>query len=393
VVSLLFVACATNVPGIEPKDGEIRFPVGIAVHPAGRYLFVASSNFDLLYNGSTVGVVDLTTNAYVSGHTVKVGSFAADLVANAAGTTLFVPDRGTGRVNIIDVDLTASRFLSCSATTPASGLLPSCASSNMISVSQDPFSVAVLPQESFDGGTAPERLVVSHLRNGEVYVLEASDGGSARYNVVATQDFSDGTNAIAVRPDGDPTRRTVYVSHRFSNSLSTFRLIGDFLSPPATTRLVQTGTVSIRNPAGGLDTRGIAFNPTGTRAFVADRSPSSIVRLDTTLDSNGFEANRIVDVLAVGLGPASVTYVAGTGGTRDLLYVPCFYSDEVWVLDADLFTVTTVIQVGSGPYTFALAPDKRRGYVANFRDSTISVLDLDPTSPTYHRAISVIRAP
>ena len=92
VVNLLFLACASNVPGIEPKDGEIRFPVGIAVHPAGRHLFVASSNFDLLYNGSTVGVVDLTTNTYATGHTIKIGSFAADLVINAAGTTLFVPE-------------------------------------------------------------------------------------------------------------------------------------------------------------------------------------------------------------------------------------------------------------------------------------------------------------
>jgi len=74
-------------------------------------------------------------------------------------------------------------------------------------------------------------------------------------------------------------------------------------------------------------------------------------------------------------------------------YVSCFDDDRVWVLDPETMLAVESIWAGEGPYAMAaLVNDKvKKGFVSNFLDNTVSVIDLDPDSATYHTAIGEIQ--
>lgn len=57
--SLLAVGCFDPGEGVDPPLERIYFPVGVAVSPGGSRLYVASSNFDLQYNGGALQAFDL----------------------------------------------------------------------------------------------------------------------------------------------------------------------------------------------------------------------------------------------------------------------------------------------------------------------------------------------
>jgi len=50
-------ACFTSSEGLEPPPESLYYPTGVALSPGGGTLFVASSDFDLQFNGGTVAAV------------------------------------------------------------------------------------------------------------------------------------------------------------------------------------------------------------------------------------------------------------------------------------------------------------------------------------------------
>jgi DNA-binding beta-propeller fold protein YncE len=121
-------------------------------------------------------------------------------------------------------------------------------------------------------------------------------------------------------------------------------------------------------------------------------------------------ANQVVDIVDVCQTPSHMglrRFVtpgpAGAGPrTRRELFVVCFLSNQVMVVDPDVPVVTQSILVGGGPNDIAFnfgnddaepPPLHRRAYVTNFSDSSISVIDLDPGSPTELRAIGRLGIP
>lgn len=60
---------------------------------------------------------------------------------------------------------------------------------------------------------------------------------------------------------------------------------------------------------------------------------------------------------------------------REVAYVTNFRDDTVSVIDVASLAVTHTIRVGDGPMGIAAAPDGTAVYVANFRSGTVSVLD------------------
>tara|TARA_B100000609_G_C17222497_1_gene441281 strand:- start:6070 stop:7968 length:1899 start_codon:yes stop_codon:yes gene_type:complete len=112
VSSLAVVGCTGTSLGISPDPSKLHYPVGLAVHPSGKFLYVANSNFDLAFTGGTLMVLDTTedpTNTSVvdingvqtelmtlkllEKSTVQVGTFAGQLAINATGTELFLAVR------------------------------------------------------------------------------------------------------------------------------------------------------------------------------------------------------------------------------------------------------------------------------------------------------------
>lgn len=77
--------CGVDETGISPPDDALYFPVGLAAHPDGRYLYVANAGFDRRYNAGTVTVVDTWTRRVLPQATVRTALFAGELAVTRGG--------------------------------------------------------------------------------------------------------------------------------------------------------------------------------------------------------------------------------------------------------------------------------------------------------------------
>lgn len=69
-------------------------------------------------------------------------------------------------------------------------------------------------------------------------------------------------------------------------------------------------------------------------------------------------------------------------------------ADRVAVIDPATLTVVAQIDVGEGPHDLAFMPDvdgDLRGYVTNFRGDDLSLIDLEPGSPSRFEMKAQIR--
>ncbi len=73
------------------------------------------------------------------------------------------------------------------------------------------------------------------------------------------------------------------------------------------------------------------------------------------------------------------------------LWVVCFLSNQVMAVNPDSREVEATILVGRGPNDIAF--DASHAYVTNFSESTISVIDLEPGSPTQYRQVAKLGFP
>jgi DNA-binding beta-propeller fold protein YncE len=124
--------------------------------------------------------------------------------------------------------------------------------------------------------------------------------------------------------------------------------------------------------------------------------------------------NKVVDLIQICQGPSHMALrqlreadASGTPLLRTRLYVACFTSNQVMIVDPDRPGVDETILVGRGPNELAFnwtgdetpaahalpIPRRRRAYVTDYSESTISVLDLEPGSPTENRLIARIGLP
>jgi hypothetical protein len=136
----------------------------------------------------------------------------------------------------------------------------------------------------------------------------------------------------------------------------------------------------------GSETRGIQF--VGDHAFVLQRTPPALVELDAN--------RRAVKVLETCSAPTFLykhnPYGAGVeGGTR--LFVNCYDVGEVYVFDPFVAHLERTLQVGRGPAGLVFPENAPVAYVIGFGDNNVSVLDLDPASPTFYHVVQRLGFP
>lgn len=383
--------------GVDPPGDRIFYPTGMGVSPGGEFLFVASSNFDIAYNGGTIATIDLArveaalpaegdprpaideSELLVSGSAVEIGTFASELVVSEDGTRVFVSVRGDHSVTFADVD-EAGR-LTCSAN--ASGGVPSC-NGRFVLGREDNDRGLSLPNEP--AGLAldavGDRLFVAHADDGEVSMFENASGTPELTSVET--DFPPGTSGIALREDASGAMLEGYVTSRASPVLTRFVVVGDLgVVIDRTTPVDFLGL-------GGVDQRGIAFSADYEQAYLVSRFPESLLLVDTSPDARGLPQDEFVDAIEVDAGPAVVAVQPGPEG---LVWVSCFRTRKVFVVDPILREVVDVILTGEGPHTIVFDPLRPLAYVAQFTESTIAVVDVDPVSPTRHQILLTIGIP
>lgn len=388
--AMAWSGCGAEVVGDDPPLDRIFDPVGIALHPSGRYLYVVNSNFDLDYRedrGGTVTVVDTDTLGVIPGSTVQIGTFGGDIALNAppggqGPTRAYVAVRGDKSVTALDLSEDGSA-LSCQGDT----LSTRC---RIPTSNEDPFGLAVASFDlEIDGqSTAVDFVAVAHLLGGDITGLtirgESLDGFSR-----SNADIAVGANDIA----RSPRTGQFYVTSRFDNDVKAFRPV---IGPRGElSGVFETASVGIDNaaPSGGFDSRGIAFNASGTMAFVANRGPDSLVFIDvgpTDPETGGGTRNAVVDVMLMPEDPAEIAPVEIDG--RELLYVSSFSSKSITVVDPVTRAIVGNVELSSSPYGMAVDQLRhRRLYVSLFSEGAVGVVDIDPASPSFNQMTAVIR--
>jgi hypothetical protein len=251
-----------------------------------------------------------------------------------------------------------------------------------------------------------------------------------------------GSFALAPRVAGDPGSLW-YLSSRVNPTIGTFRVANVGLVLPA---VLPAGNFSVAGGpyASGADVRDLAVDAcrppdtiackainapcaldgdcctgqcraadaqgpqrcgpgnTGCRAFFVDNAPPSLfvadTRIDPTLPPAGVPRNEVVDIVPVCQGPSHLA--VRRDGDTVRIYVVCFDAGMIDVVDPDQAQVVDTIIVGAGANEIAFnfgpevtprtTPRPRRGYVTEYLDMAVAVVDLEPTSRTFNRVIGRI---
>ncbi len=99
-------ACADTYVDPLPRPDQLAWPVGLEVHPNGRYLYAVNSNFDTRYNeevGGTVSVFDLETQEMLVGNGPFIPSFGGQIKLNDDASKAYVAVRYENQVLALDV--------------------------------------------------------------------------------------------------------------------------------------------------------------------------------------------------------------------------------------------------------------------------------------------------
>jgi hypothetical protein len=379
-------------------------------------------------------VIDCDETRFVEEQaTVKVGNFAGSIRLLPLGenkSRLFVAVRGDPSITRINVDLTGSPnregTLDCfdPSSDPANreGNPPGCDASALIQsfdcndrlcaqtarqtnnqLPSEPFGMALDPANS--------RLLLSSLATGQVTLVDTNaDPRQAILNVSGSFFAADaagrhGAFALAQQQLGN-SDSPWYLSSNLQPEIATFRVAPSDIVIPSTSFSLSGPLLS------GSDARDLAFEPGGNRLFVTNNSPPTLLVVDTSSapdgPSPGQPRNQVVEIIDSCQSPShmGVRRVLLPGGPlsppleRTRIYVICFASDQVMVVDPDRPGVEAIIQVGRGPDDVAFnfgdglpPPLHRRAYVTLYTESTIGVIDLDPGSPTENRLIGRIGLP
>jgi hypothetical protein len=337
----------------------------------------------------------------------------------------------------IPIDCTNQRITVHDFQNPAApGSQCSVDNSQCVQIPAEPFGMSLDEGLLPDGHTKYERLVVSHLAGGEVTVIDA-----ANPNPISTPDDPPkqavvldsrggffpldpsgraGAFSVAPRPSrpGDPLEslKYWYLTSKLNATVALFRIAEVGLILPAGSFSVRTGPGG--NTGGpfsvGSDERDFVFDPCtpdspGCRGFFLDNFPPSLFTVDTRIDPTGQPAgvprNEVVDIVDVCQTPSHLALrqfvTPGPEGNapQTRVYVVCFGSSQIAVVDPDLGQVTDTILLGRGPndIAFNFGPGIReppghryRAYVTEYVDMNVAVVDLVPGSPTENRVIGRI---
>ncbi len=351
--------------------------------------------------------------------TVRVGSFGSGIVVSGAAESsdrrLFVAVRAEPSVTYIDARLDGPEISFRCQAAGTQEPNPLCDESHKVRTGTDALGTFNLPEEPYSLAL-DERLGVLYATHGihGISLIDACAPDKPTLVSVTWPAFAQEMCTIR-----DPFRCqavNALVLGEPGNPAGPLYALGRYLGPQA----AEVQTLFLRGadqPCGGsaarplelvpgpsffpsaffpngMDIRGFAVVPGDPRAYVLYRNgrdprgvdysrdnPPALVAIDRSPDAQGRPLNRTVDVMEVCSGATELHRHDAGRGPR--LYVVCFESGQVYVLDPELMEVSAVVNVGRGPATLGFSPrDPTIAYLAGFSDNNISVIDLKPIRRT-----------
>ena len=145
----------------------------------------------------------------------------------------------------------------------------------------------------------------------------------------------------------------------------------------------------------GADIRGILFSEDGSKAWVLHKndadistSPAALVAIDRRRTRwNGEPANTPIDFVQVCGGPTEMQMHDAGAGRGKRIFITCYDTGQIYVVDPLRMTVTAIVDAGAGPTSLVFSPDATKAYLASFFNSHISVIDFAPGSRTENHVI------
>lgn len=408
VAMTLVGACAVDEEGDAHPVDELDFPVGVTADPSQRLVWVTSGNFDLAWRGGAVLAIDVATHRFVPELAFEVGSFPGPLrllerdgravagyILSRAEDALFhvtlegepsaptVSCPGGRRGSAVDSILRCDPDLAIAARTAREGNDVA-----DLSVGGDPVGALVRRGRA---PSEPDLLLTGAMVNGNAATFTLDDAGAP--TLVGNLDLLDGLYAFAE----DPATGRVYTTSKSTNALQVLQVVRpdpDEAANVANPWLRLVGQVTVPESLAADRARGIATSSDGTRLYASYRSPNSLVVVDISADADGDTADRVIAKIPLGRAPGELVVAEGPYGD-DLVYVACFSSDRIDVVDPARGVVVDSIRTARGPFGLTLVDSPelgvRRLYVANFHAHSVGVIELDPASPFYHTEVAEIR--
>ena len=407
--------CNLDHPGEAPELGKLYFPTAVAIsagqqgHPA-RYLFVANSNFDLAYNAGSLQAFDLEAlderiagcdaepctipNADLLRGEVRIGSYATGITVSATGDRIYVPTRSNSALTWIDLrpQRGDDGILDCGQGGDLWCDNDHVRDERTLTIDrgdEDEQRVAV-PVEPVGAITGPMSDFDSEAGDGEHYVMVA-------YRIGAVSLYLDGPGR-AVGPkligvlDGireriagiayDPVTAFAYLTSSDVSGVIQAKALDRIGVRYAGEHSViyDAGPVWLTGVSFDRDTRDLDFDAESLpgKALVVARVPSSLIVAETEPDRGDLNWTTASAVVEVGSGASRVA-VGRIGGNHKLFaFVSCFSSRELFVVDIRLGEPVAVVRGFSGPFDLVLDRWRQRLYLADFRSSTIRIVDLRP---------------
>jgi DNA-binding beta-propeller fold protein YncE len=394
ILILFTIACDAPPTRFHPAE-TMHYPVGIAADPAGDFLYLNNTNFDVAFDYGNVIALDLNTHRLVAESAVQVPGFGGELVIHAPDgqdPRLYLPTRQGDSLVWLKVtrdEESNSPRLSCNDDASLVGLEATvCAGNYLLAVADDKDPNAGPGHEPFGAvfhqltGSDVGHLYVSSF-DGELSVFRVDESGQPTLS--DSQDLVFGLYDVAVHPQ----TQHVYATTKSANVLMNMQVSDN--GDEEKVGIEVGNSIVVTNATLGTDFgRGIAFNAAGTRAWVAYRTPPSLLVVDTSLDSDGMPRNRVLDAIAVGNGPADVVVAPSAADGSELVYVSTYNADQIYVIDPHLMIVVDVIDTGNGPFDMTVVKndDRFRLYVSLFEENAIGVIELDRATGFYHQEVA-----
>lgn len=415
-VAIFALAACDEYQGLSPDPAKLHFPLGVAVHPDGRYVYVLSTNFDGKYRideGGTVSVVDTQSGTILSGPTVRLASFGGQL-AFARPTEdgpgqLVATTRGDDALNLLEVSAAGDRVwcdgdgafdalydlaaaAAPTALAAALGLPPATGDETgenckVDGLAASPFALTALRSDwsrplAGDGWTRWDWWGVGSLA-GTVSVVGVPNGDLGKATTVSTTGVAVGTSAL-VR-----VRDQLVAAGRYGNQLSVISAVEDGSGAPIALQVARSLTLPFSTTQGAMESRGLEYSERLERLFVSINQPTGIATVEVGSDTDGGATLNYSGLLPLLGSPTAIAL--RESADRSLLFVLLQARDELVVLDAGTGQTLSRLLVGESPSAMAFSPDGTKLYISLFGEDALAVVALDPADPSVVTLDATIR--
>ncbi len=428
-LSVLLSGCLGETDGIDPPSDELIYPVALSSVLDDSHLLVVNSNFWLEYNAGTLVAYSLSTLDAIGGQptsydtatgvltlpagvsfgqfctggrtgtycnldaaagilaneTIRLGAYASELNITPAGDRALIPVRGEQTIITVDI-ASGANLLDCGESDNDD---KRCDDDHRITGNGqfgfpiEPYDVATMDYVHEENGVQVTDTLgfASHRAGGDVSLFSVSRQQAGESFPVADNSLLGVLNGVLKGASGivaNPQRQEVYlVGQRDDVSRvavlevqTDWRQGGSYLTDPS---FGQTRSIDINGEIMyGTGARDIAVSPDGNTGFVITQNPPALLKLD-------LQRYRVSDMATVCRESAKVETFVDEQDPDDPLddklyaYILCFTSGQVYIVDAD-YMVPVIRKTGSGPQDITFDSRRKIAYIANFTESTITMI-------------------